>query len=281
MKTKLIFAFMAGLVALLLIGASTTEVNLSNVPLANDSLALTNYLLVLTNATKARRATFQQVKDLIGGGDTVWTNSGGSIAPSDQSDPNASVARVGVVNSFTNSLQSDWPYYEYGAALYGRTRSDSTSGNNHSVFAFNDSKSSIHVALTSFADSSSTGQTNIAGLDLLATEGNSGVHISRYIEAQNPGYGANPALTESAILMLDSRETGFPILVGRTNNGTTVFKVDSDGKVTAPTYTLTGSTNQVKFGGTNTAPVSAVAPTKWISVQVAGLTNQFRLPLYE
>jgi hypothetical protein len=46
-------------------------------------------------------------------------------------------------------------------------------------------------------------------------------------------------------------------------------------------FILGGTTNQITFGGTNTAPVSAVAPTKWISVQVAGLTNAFRVPLFE
>lgn len=60
-----------------------------------------------------------------------------------------------------------------------------------------------------------------------------------------------------------------------------LFHTDTLGNTTGRTYTLTGTTNQVIFGGTNTAPVSAVAPAKWISVQVSGLPNVYRLPLYE
>jgi hypothetical protein len=44
---------------------------------------------------------------------------------------------------------------------------------------------------------------------------------------------------------------------------------------------LAGTTNVIVFGGTNTAPVSSAAPTKWISVQVSGESAVYRLPLYE
>lgn len=45
---------------------------------------------------------------------------------------------------------------------------------------------------------------------------------------------------------------------------------------------LAGTTNQITFGATNEAPVSTVAPTKWISVQVQGEnTKKYRIPLYE
>lgn len=44
---------------------------------------------------------------------------------------------------------------------------------------------------------------------------------------------------------------------------------------------LSGTTNQVSFGGTNTPPSSSVAPTKWISVIVAGESGVYRLPLYQ
>ena len=45
-----------------------------------------------------------------------------------------------------------------------------------------------------------------------------------------------------------------------------------------PTLTLTGTTNQVIFGGTNTPPASTNS-VAWISVQIAGDTNQWRLGL--
>lgn len=50
----------------------------------------------------------------------------------------------------------------------------------------------------------------------------------------------------------------------------------------AKQYQLYGTTNQVIFGGTNTAPAgSATTPSKWISVQVQGETVVYRLPLYQ
>ncbi len=49
----------------------------------------------------------------------------------------------------------------------------------------------------------------------------------------------------------------------------------------AGAFTLAGTTNQVTFGASNLPPASAVAPVKWISVQVTGETNAYRLPLYE
>lgn len=44
---------------------------------------------------------------------------------------------------------------------------------------------------------------------------------------------------------------------------------------------IAGTTNQIHFGATNTAPVSSAAPTKWISVQVSGESTVYRMPLYE
>ncbi len=54
------------------------------------------------------------------------------------------------------------------------------------------------------------------------------------------------------------------------------FSIRTNGMIT-----LSGTTNQIVFGATNTAPVSAVAPTKWISVQVSGESAIYRVPLYE
>ncbi len=44
---------------------------------------------------------------------------------------------------------------------------------------------------------------------------------------------------------------------------------------------IVGTTNQVKFGATNTAPAQAVTVNSWISVQVNGDTAVYRLPLYK
>jgi len=44
---------------------------------------------------------------------------------------------------------------------------------------------------------------------------------------------------------------------------------------------LAGTTNQIVFGAVNSAPANTNTITQWISVQVSGMTNLFRLPLYE
>lgn len=49
----------------------------------------------------------------------------------------------------------------------------------------------------------------------------------------------------------------------------------------ALSVSLSGTTNQVIFGATNTAPVTTATPATWISVQVAGSNNVYRLPLYQ
>jgi len=41
------------------------------------------------------------------------------------------------------------------------------------------------------------------------------------------------------------------------------------------------TTNQISFGGTNSPPLNASTPAAWVSVQVAGSTNAYRIPLYK
>lgn len=65
---------------------------------------------------------------------------------------------------------------------------------------------------------------------------------------------------------------------GTNRLGETLF----DNSVTIQTnLTILGTTNQLIFGATNIAPASAVAPTKWVSVQITGESVVYRLPLYE
>src|SRR2546422_5442502 len=78
MKCKILFSALAGAAVLLLIAATTTEVNVANLPLAT-SLSPTNLVLVLTNATKARLATVQQILNVPGY--KVWTNASGVLSP--------------------------------------------------------------------------------------------------------------------------------------------------------------------------------------------------------
>jgi hypothetical protein len=72
------------------------------------------------------------------------------------------------------------------------------------------------------------------------------------------------------------------------DSGTEVAAVTLGGGHSLSTSLLThtnliiaNTTNQIVFGATNIAPASAVAPTKWISVQVAGESVIYRLPLYQ
>lgn len=44
---------------------------------------------------------------------------------------------------------------------------------------------------------------------------------------------------------------------------------------------IAGTTNEIIFGSTNTAPVTTATPSKWISVQVSGENTAYRLPLYQ
>ncbi len=55
----------------------------------------------------------------------------------------------------------------------------------------------------------------------------------------------------------------------------------SAGLLSHTNLVVANTTNQIVFGATNIPPASAVAPTKWISVQVAGESTVYRLPLYQ
>ena len=44
---------------------------------------------------------------------------------------------------------------------------------------------------------------------------------------------------------------------------------------------ISATTNQLSFGATNSAPVNTTNIAQWVSVQVAGDTNAYRLPLYK
>jgi hypothetical protein len=57
--------------------------------------------------------------------------------------------------------------------------------------------------------------------------------------------------------------------------------VQATGVSTANTFTIVGTTNQVKFGATNSPPANTSNIVDWVSVQVEGRTNAYRTPLYE
>lgn len=67
--------------------------------------------------------------------------------------------------------------------------------------------------------------------------------IGGYLETRTSSdFLTDPNLTDSpSVLLLDSRSTQTPLITARTNNGTTVFKVDYDGSVFANNQTNSGT----------------------------------------
>lgn len=65
------------------------------------------------------------------------------------------------------------------------------------------------------------------------------------------------------------------------DNSLRVYNDVSANTATIGQVIVTGTTNQVFFGATNTPPASSAAPTKWISIKVNGDSGTYRLPLYE
>lgn len=212
---KLITAIVTVFSVLLVIAATTTEVNISTLPHAT-SLASTSLVLVLTNATKARLATVQQILDLAGGGDQVWTNDNGVLKPIVPSGP---VEILGRVAGGTNSFD-----------LY----TDETD----QLFAF-----------------SASGQADRIHFEPTRADGNT-------------PYILNTSILHTSGNLFEIR-----------NADTLKFRIDYSGAIGA--VFIAGTTNQVTFGGTNTAPMITTNAAKWISVQVSGFTNAYRIGLYE
>lgn len=100
----------------------------------------------------------------------------------------------------------------------------------------------------------------------------------KQIRLRNPSYSGSTLCSYLYGLYVDPLTAGTVSYSVYTEGATPSY---FGGKVTANTITIAGTTNQVVFGATNTAPVSSAAPTKWISVQVTGESTVYRLPLYE
>lgn len=82
-----------------------------------------------------------------------------------------------------------------------------------------------------------------------------------------------PNGVESGLRIIGTNQSVPFIQIVGTNQ---LFSVNADGSVT------TGSvTNQITFGGTNSAPVNTTNVSAWVSVSVSGNTNVYRLPLYK
>jgi len=119
------------------------------------------------------------------------------------------------------------------------------------------------------------------------------ISLGDLVSSLGVGFGATNAiagnLTSGVVPKAGTTGTNLvdgPIVISAVTNAAlpgilTANALTSTNTVTASKYTITGTTNQVTFGATNTAPSSAVAPTKWISITVTGDAGVYRLPLYE
>lgn len=104
-----------------------------------------------------------------------------------------------------------------------------------------------------------------------ATDGATINVVNRFKALPQIADGSTPYLEDTSV----AHSSGY--LHETRNNGTNKFSVDWQGAIT-----LAATTNQVIFGGTNTAPSGSITtPAKWISVQVQGEATVYRIPLYQ
>jgi hypothetical protein len=90
-------------------------------------------------------------------------------------------------------------------------------------------------------------------------------------------YFYNRVLTSQEVTNLYAAGSG---LAYSTSPTTLRARVSATSRATVGRLVLGNGTNQVTFAGTNSAPANTNA-VKWLSVQVAGETNAYRLPLCE
>lgn len=95
-----------------------------------------------------------------------------------------------------------------------------------------------------------------------------------YTDSSNYQRGALKTDSTSVIVSAETLGSG-------ADNIDVVLAPAGTGSVKAPVYTITGTTNQVIFGATNSAPSDTATIVRWISVQVAGESEAYRTPLYK
>jgi hypothetical protein len=138
----------------------------------------------------------------------------------------------------------------FGPANYGIVGETIGSRSNRqsvAVIGKNETSSRIQYGVVGLSVGKTTTSTNV-GLAGAATRdqgGNSGnVMVGGYFETKTNlvqgAFGEDPVF-ESAVLLLDNRDTGLPLIIGRTNNGTIVFQVSGNGTVTGKAFIGDGS----------------------------------------
>ena len=84
----------------------------------------------------------------------------------------------------------------------------------------------------------------------------------------------SPENNTPAIVTVGATNRVAPYLVVKNQSGT-LLTIDSNGVLNG-----FATTNQIVFGATNSAPADSTNIAAWVSVQVSGNTNRYRLPLY-
>ncbi|MDR3459547.1 MAG: hypothetical protein P4N60_19125 [Verrucomicrobiae bacterium] len=101
------------------------------------------------------------------------------------------------------------------------------------------------------------------------------VHVDLLFDALG---GVDVGTNGNIALRADGTDGGVITLTERTSATNTIILNGQTGNISAANYTITGTTNQLIFGGTNAAPLSTNL-VRWISVQITGDTNLYKLGL--
>lgn len=170
---------------------------------------------------------------IIPGYDGINTNS---VTIDFSGAPLVTAATLTAIRKPTNACQSDWAYVSLDVAVEARARGGKTNAEAVGLFGWTDVKAINARGVVGFVDCQSENSTNIALSGMVATEGKAGIFVAGYDEIDNPGYGDSPVFTESAVRILDNRQSDLPLLIARTNNNSVVARLSEKGVWTGNGY---------------------------------------------
>lgn len=183
---------------------------------------------------------------------------------------------VPVVTSGTN-FDLSFPEGTIGVLGNGGPQSGTlTNGLAVGVYGYANGSPKIDIGIAGYSASAFPNQSvvGVAGSGLSAV---AGTVTGAYFETRNAT--GNPSL-ESATLLLDNTTTGVPLIVGRTNNGTTVFQVLANGSITNAALTGTPTINgtnivvhPTQLALAHTGNVSLDFTTFWTECDFTGCTG--------
>ena len=170
----------------------------------------------------------------------------------------AGYSGVTVANNIPGLLTTEGATYYGGNGNFGisaETGSSSSGLTNSAIVvsAYAGGREGLAIGVLAESDPSVNSQTNIALVANVVDEGKSGPMIAGYFELGSDG-NTDPALATSAVLLLDNRaRPDLPLIVARTNNGTTVFSVAGSGL----------ASSVAGFGSTDTTAAVNITATGW------------------